>query len=369
MLMVRPIDRRSVLAAATGFAGLTLAAPAITQTRRKVTMTYGVQTIDGSSEGFFASIPIGLGFYAEEGLEVEVQPMAGAAVADNVLAAGQAQISTHGTGGLFGAVGRGIPMKAFICQVPGDFTSVGVLKDSPIQTFEQLKGKTIGVSAVNGAPVLLLKASMRKLGWNLDTDIQLLAVGTSLPALDALRRGRVDALLMWDTIFALFEFNGAEFRYFQPETFKSVGFTHGSYAMNATIEKEPEFIAGVARAFAKSLVIMAAADPVQLANLHFKVFPSSKPVGLSDSEVLRLDRMRYTARSSFMRFPERVFQRTEKIGDETDEHIANLRDLLFAGGEIPKALPVEDYFTRQFVPVMNSINVPALIAQAKALKV
>ena len=79
--------------------------------------------------------------------------------------------------------------------------------------------------------------------------------------------------------------------------------------------------------------------------------------------------MRYRARISFMRFQQRIFDRTEKIGDVTDEGIAGLRDLLFQGGEIPKALPVSDYFTRQFLPEMNSIDVPALIAQGRALKV
>jgi NitT/TauT family transport system substrate-binding protein len=367
--MKRPVTRRMLLNAAGALGASSLAAPAIAQAKRKITMVYGVQTIDGSSEGFFASIPMGLGFYAQEGLDVDLQTVAGAGAADNLLSSGQAQIATHGTGGLFGAVAHGVPMKAFICQVPGDFTSVAVLKSSPVQSFEQLKGKTIGVSAVNGAPVLLAKAVMRRLGWNLDTDVQFIAVGTALPALDALRRGRVDALVLWDTIFALYEFHGAEFRFFQPDPFRQIGFTHASYALNATIEKDPELITKMSRAFAKSLVIMAAADPTELGKLHFKVFPASRPAGLSESEALRLDRMRYDARASFMHFQERIFKRTEKIGDETDARIAGLRDLLFQGGEIPKALPIEDYFTRQFLPVMNDIDVPGLIAQAKALKV
>jgi len=368
--MRKALTRRQTLRTAAGaIATASLAAPAIAQARRKIVMTYGVQTIDGSSESFFASIPLGLGFYADEGLDVEIQAMAGAGTADNVLAAGQAQFATHGSAGLFGAVGHGVPMKAFICQVPDNFASVGVLKSSQIQSFEQLKGKTIGISAVNGAPALQVKAVIRRLGWNLDTDVQMIAVGTSLPALDALRRGRVDALMLWDAIFALFEFNGAEFRYFHPDPFDQIGFTHASYTLNATIEKEPELVAKMSRAFAKSLVIMASAPQPELARLHFKVFPASKPAGLSDAEIMKLDKMRYDARSSFMRFKQRIFDRTEQIGDERDERIAALRDMLFQGGEIPKALPIPDYFTRQFLPVMNSIDVPALIAQGRALKV
>ena len=60
-----------------------LAAPAIAQSRRKVTLVYGVQVIDSSADDFFAAIPLGLGFYAAEGLDVDIQTVAGASAAVN----------------------------------------------------------------------------------------------------------------------------------------------------------------------------------------------------------------------------------------------------------------------------------------------
>lgn len=363
--------RRKVLKAA-GIAAAVLAAggfpkPAITQTLRKVTLVYGVQTVD-SSTGFFSSIPMAMGFYKEEGIEMEIQAVAGSSAALNLLASGQAQISSHGTAGLFSGVGRGVAMQGFICQIPEYFVSVGVLEEGPIRSFEDLKGKTIGINAQGGSPHLVLTAVFNRLGWKEGTDYQYQAVGTAQPALDALRRNRVQALALWDTIFAAFEFYGTRFRYFRPDPIPEIGFTHSSNAMIETINRQPELIRGLTRAMNKATVFMAAAQPEELTKLHYKVFPETEPTGMSREDGLRLDRMRMAAREPNMRFKQRVWDRTERLGDATDAQIAGHRDLLVTGRVIPEALPVERYFTRQFLDFGNDFNINAVIAQAKAFR-
>jgi NitT/TauT family transport system substrate-binding protein len=358
------LSRRGALAGGLGL----LAMPAIAQSRRKITLVYGVPVIDSAADGFFASIPLGMGFYADEGLDVEVQTVAGAAAAVNLLVSGQAQFSTHGTGGLFSAASRGVPVVGFCCQVPDAFTSIAVLKDGPIQRFEDLKGKVIGISAVGGAPTYTLNAVIRRLGWDPAKDVEVIAVGSSLPALDALRRGRVQALIEWDSIFALFEFNGGDFRYFRPDPMPEIGFQHCSNVLTSTIDKDPALVASMARALARSVIAMAAAPPEELSKLHFKLFPASRPTSLSDADVLKLDGLRLAARKQFMRLPQRVFDRTEKLGDIADAKVATMRDLLFQGGELAQSLPVDRYFDRRFVETMNKIDFPAAIARAKAFR-
>lgn len=345
-----------------------LAMPAIAQSLRKVTIAFGVQTIEGATEGFFAAIPVGLGFYREEGLEVEIQPVGGASAALNLLASGRAQFSTHGTAGLFSGVGRKVPMIGFCCQIPDYFVSIGVTRDGPIRSIDDLKGKTIGTNAIGGAPHLVMKAVLRSLGWNVDKDVQFLAVGTGLPALDALRRDRVQALGLWDTVYALFEANGQAFRYFRPDPIPRMGFTHATNTLLETINKSPDMVLGLTRAMCKSLVYMAAAQPEELTKLHYKVFPASKPTGIPEERAIEIDRQRQEKRRPIMRFDRRVFARTERLGDVSDEQIITHRDLLFNGGEIPEALPVERYFTRQFLAKANDFDMPALIAKAKSFR-
>jgi hypothetical protein len=69
-----------------------------------------------------------------------------------------------------------------------------------------------------------------------------------------------------------------------------------------------------------------------------------------------------------MRPQARVFDRTEQLGDATDAEIIGQRDLLTLGGEIKNPMPPDAYFTRQFIAEYNKVDIPALIAKAKAFR-
>ncbi len=333
----------------------------------KVTLSYGVQTMD-VTEAFFSSVPKGLGYYDEEGLTVDILPVAGASAAIQLLASGRTDFSSHGTPGLFAAIGRGMPIKAFICQVPEYFASIAVLKSGPITDVKNLRGKVIGINALGGAPHLILKGVFSSLGMDPENDVKYLAVGTGVPAIDALNRGRVDALFLWDSILAQFEFLGFELRYFRPEPIPSIGFTHSTNTLISTIESKPEVVRGMARAMAKSMVFMAAVNPSELVKLHFSIYPESKPGNVSESEAIRFGVLKLHARQPFMQYKERVFDRTIKLGSISKEKIERCRDIMLAGGEIPKALPADMYFTNQFVEDMNKIDFEGIIKKARSFK-
>ncbi|MGO4836654.1 hypothetical protein AB4144_30850, partial [Rhizobiaceae sp. 2RAB30] len=178
-----------------------------------------------------------------------------------------------------------------------------------------------------------------------------------------------DALMLWDSIYALFETNGAQLTYFVPEPFPQIGFSQANSVMVPTLEQDPELVAKVARAMAKSIVILASAEPAELTKLHFKTFPASRPTGLTDHQLIDLDGRRLAARKTYMRLQQRVFDRTEKIGDVEDEKIEFFAKVLAEGGAIKEALPASSYFTRQFVPIMNDIDVAALIERGRSFKV
>ncbi len=351
------------LAASGGAVRRASAAP---KTKRAI-LVYGVQTLDVTT-AFFGAVPQALGYYKDEGIEVEVQTVGGASAAINLLTNGQAQFSSHGTAGLFEAVDKGAPVRGFICQIPDYFVSIAVLKESPITSVDQLRGKTIGVNAIGGAPDLVLHAVAQRQGWTAGKDIEFLAVGTGIPALDALRKGRVQALGLWDSIFAEFEFLGAQFRFFRPDPMPSIGFTHTTNTLVKTIQEDPDLITAMARAQAKSLIFMAAADPAELTKLHYKVYPATKSTGMSDADAVREGVELMKARVPFMRFKQRVFDHIELLGDASDKMIASMRDLLYSGKQLKQSLPPDAYFTRQFVPAMNSLNFKAIIDEAKKFK-
>ena len=359
------ISRRKLLAGAAATA-TTLAMPAIAQTRRKIGISYGIATLDSSADAVYASVPISFDFYAEEGLDVEIMPVAGAQLATNLMVSGQASAMVTGAGGIFGGRSNGIPVVGFMCPIPDNYQSVAVLKDGPIKSFADMKGKTIGTNSPALIPTI--EMLVRAQGWD-SKDVPILVVGSSLPALDALHRGRVQALFLWDAVYALFEANGAQLNYFYPEPLRRIGYSQANSTLASTVEKEPDLIEKIARAMAKSIVVMAAADPAELTKLHFKTFPASRPNGLSEQQLIDLDGRRLAARKQFMRLQQRVFDRTEKIGDVSDEAVEFAANVMFEGGAIKEVLPASDYFTRQFVPAMNDFDVAPIIARARAFRV
>ena len=363
------ISRRKLLAATVVAAGVGLPRPALLAPLKKVRLVYGGGAIDSSDEGFFSSIPIGAGFYNEEGLEVEVFAVNGSSTAVNLLATGQVQFTNQSNGGLFAGVDRGVPMISFACQVPDNYFALAVLADGPIHSAQQLKGKVIGVPSVGGGTFVMLKATIQHLGWDSSKDVEYLAVGGGLPALDALQRGRVQALFLWSSPYAVFEAVGVKLRYFQPEPLPQAGFSQVTNVSLSVVKDDPGLVSAMARALGKSLVFMATAQPEVLTKLHYHIFPNTRPPGLSDEQVDRADRFRLLKMIGYMRFQQRVFQRTEKLGDIDDRQVETVRDLLFDAGEIKQKLPVDRYFTRQFLGAMNDFDFEAVIAKAKVFQV
>lgn len=374
----RNVSRRGFLRVAGAVAGALAAGPSVRPggvrrasaaagTLKRAVLVYGVQTLDVTT-AFFGAVPQALGYYRDEGIEVDVQTVGGASAAINLLTSGQAQFSSHGTAGLFAAVDKGAAVKGFICQIPDYFVSLAVLRDSPITAADQLRGKTIGVNAIGGAPDLVMHALAQKQGWVVGKDVEFLAVGTGVPALDALRKGRVHALALWDAIFATYEFLGTQLRYFRPDPLPSIGFTHTSNALAKTIQEDPALVTAMARAQARSIVFMAAADPAELTRLHYKAYPATRPTGMSEADAVRQGVELLKARATFMRYKQRVFDRTERLGSASDPLIASMRDLLHGGKQLKQALPPSAYFTSQFLPAMNDFDFAPIVEAAKKFK-
>lgn len=364
------ISRRNILAATAAAAAVVgLPRPALLASLKKVRIVYGGGAVDSSDLGFFSSVPVGAGFYREEGLDVEVLAVNGSSTAINLLATGQTQFTNQSNGGLFAGVERGIPMISFACQVPDNYFALAVPADGPIKSAEQLKGKTIGVPSVGGGTFVMLRAVVQRLGWDSSKDVEYLAVGGGVPALDALQRGRVQALFLWSSPYAVFEASGVRLRYFQPDPLPQAGFTQITNVSLSVLRDDPGLVSAMARALGKSLVFMAAAQPEILTKLHYSVFPDTRPPGLSDEQVSRIDRSRLLKQMGYMRLRQRVAERSERLGDIDDRQVENVRDLLFDGGEIKQRLAVDKYFTRQFLGDMNSIDFEATIAKAKFFRV
>jgi putative hydroxymethylpyrimidine transport system substrate-binding protein len=131
------------------------------------------------------------GFFAAQGLDVELIAPADPNDPPKLAAAGKTDIAISYQPQLHLYVNQGLPLKRFGTLIATPLNSVVVLKDSPIKSIADLKGRKIGYS-VGGFEDALLKALLAKHGIKLD-EVTLVNVNFSLSP--SLISGQVDAVI------------------------------------------------------------------------------------------------------------------------------------------------------------------------------
>jgi putative hydroxymethylpyrimidine transport system substrate-binding protein len=131
------------------------------------------------------------GFFADQGLDVEIVAPADPNDPPKLVAAGKADLAVSYQPQLHIQVDQGLPLARIATLVGTPLNALVVLADGPVNTLADLKGRRVGYS-VGGFEDALLGAMLAKAGLKL-ADIELINVNFSLsPALVA---GQVDAVI------------------------------------------------------------------------------------------------------------------------------------------------------------------------------
>ncbi len=155
------------------------------------------------------------GYFAEQGLEVEVIAPADPADPPKMVAAGKADLAVSYQPQLHLQVHEGLPLKRVGTLVATPLNCLLVLEEGPVKSLADLKGRKVGFS-VAGVEEALLGAMLRPHGLAFE-DIELVNVNWSLSP--SLMSGQVDAVI---GAFRNFELNqlkieGVAGRCFYPE--------------------------------------------------------------------------------------------------------------------------------------------------------
>lgn len=131
------------------------------------------------------------GYFAEQGLDVELIAPADPNDPPKLVAAGKAEIAISYQPQLHLQVAEGLPLKRIGTIVATPLNSLVVLEDGPIKSLADLKGKKVGYS-IGGFEDALLGAMLKKQGLSAK-DIELINVNFSLSP--SLISGQVDAVI------------------------------------------------------------------------------------------------------------------------------------------------------------------------------
>src|SRR5437870_9643871 len=202
-----------VVGAAFALAAVVTAQHVIAQQKPLKKAVYTITTKD-ISVGLSAnsSIPETLGYWKAEGLDLEITTLEGSTAGIQQLAAGNIQFATVGPETALISREKGVKIKSFYVISRVTIFRVVVAQGSPIQSVADLRGKTIGISALTSGAVPVARALVASGGMEPVKDVKWLADGVGAPAGVAITQESVGAMALWGDFQAGLENRGLRFR-------------------------------------------------------------------------------------------------------------------------------------------------------------
>lgn len=318
-----------VLAIACALAGAMTTAAA-----EPFTLMFGQKTAT-ASEARTYFIPKHLGFFKEENLEVTLQPTDGATQEMQLLAAGKGDAGLGAPPAVLLARNNGAKVRAVFNSISSHGTAIAVMKDGPIKDPKDLKGKKIGVLSMGASRTLDGYAMVQAAGLDPKKDVEWLPVGFGVQAAIALKRGDVQALVLWDLTYADMEANGFELRYFT-FPFQENIFGYVYVSTDEKLKERRDAIIKVLRAGAKASVFQR--ENPEAAACIFLIESGRWDTSADKSKAFK------AAYAVVKQDVERTKVLKEGIGAFPAKGWEQVRDYYYGLGVIKDKLPPEDYY-------------------------
>nr|WP_228738108.1 ABC transporter substrate-binding protein [Vescimonas fastidiosa] len=238
----------------------------------------------------FLYVAIEKGYYADEGLKVNIRFPSNANDAISLVAAGQADIGLYYQQDVIQArAEQNVPVKSIGAVVQGPLNIVLSLKDKNITSAKDLVGKTIGYAGTELSEALI-RSIMQYVGADY-SDVTMVDVGFDL--MSSMTTGNVDATIgcLVNHEVPQMEEEGFEVNWFALDSYGVPTYYEGVFLANDdAIASDSETLSAFLRASAKGFADMKA-DPegalkTLLANQNEENFPLSETVERKSMGVL-----------------------------------------------------------------------------------
>ncbi|MBX3514468.1 MAG: ABC transporter substrate-binding protein [Xanthobacteraceae bacterium] len=308
-----------------------------------------------------------LGFFDEEGLDVELIVLAGSGVIIPQLLQGSIHTAYASLEPIPISRQEGkpnFPIRFAYNYLPRSIWELAVLDDSRIKSFADLKGSTIGFVALTSGNIAMTQAMAQNQGVDWST-VQKMGVGSGVPAFEALRRKQIDALNLWDTMHVALELSGTKIRRIAfPKEYQGLP-SHGFPYTNEMIKKRPDLIAKFGRAMSKGAVACQA-NLEGCIRSFWKEYPTMRPTTGTEEENIKREMAILKPRLENL-----LYARNDKnMGAFTDKEWQLIIGALKLGGLIDQKanIPTNTLYTNEFVAEYNRFSREDVVKKAKAYK-
>lgn len=357
--------KKSWLAAIAAAVAIGMCGAAAAQTLTKIKVLMPVANVDEAYAPYMVAKEVG--YYAAEGLDVDIIPVNGANQALLQIAAGNGDFATVSPTNLIAAIQPevGMRVQCFYNVYYRNIWSISVVPDSPITKLADLKGKKLGVASMGSSGVAVGKAYLSKAGVEIGKDgTSYLTIGVGAQGATALRTKQVDAVVYWDAMLAKLDVAGFKLRQLPVDDAIRNLPDISMGASLETLEKRPQVVIGFGRALAKGFEFNQANREAAV-RMTWKHFPASKPANMSEEEALKNALYVNESRMQIWTSPKTGGKHGMFIADDWRNVVQFAKDhnVVTASAEAP----LEKLFTNKFVDEFNKFDRDAVIRQAKAL--
>ena len=215
-----------------------------------------------------------LGYFRDEGLEVEISDLASDARVLQAVISGSTDVVSGAFDHTINLQSKGQKFQAFVLQGRAPAVCLGVsLKNLPdYRTATDLRGKKIGISAQGSSTHMVASRILSGAGLKA-SEVSFIAVGAAASALSAFRAGQIDALSHGDPVMTMLE-QKTEIRIIgDTRTLKGTLDLFGGvmpagclYASLEFIQKYPNTVQALTHAMVRSLKWLQTAGPGDIIN-------------------------------------------------------------------------------------------------------
>jgi NitT/TauT family transport system substrate-binding protein len=305
-----------------------------------------------------------MGWFAKDGIKVELLPIAGSTDCIKFVATGEVDYAVASVEPLPTIRAQGVNAKIFYTAYQGYVYGIAVRDEGPIKRFADLRGKSIGVTSMGSAGVIVARALSANAGLDPDRDLRIVVAGEGAQTAALLRTGQVDALSQFDTQYAMVDNAGIKLRLLPSpdiERFPSNGFV----ALEETLRSKRKQAVALARGYAKG-TLFAIANPQAAVRILWEVYPQTKATGKEEAVALRDDVKVLEAR-----IPNWKLEKggVSKWGESSERNYGAYMDFLLKYGILKQKVDARSLITNELIGEINDFDAARITAEAKAYPV
>ena len=358
----RSLMKAGALVGLVSVGAFTVTGESAAQAAREITFAVPVTAIPVST-GPYSSLPNSLGFWEEEGLDVNVIPVAGSSLALQMVMTGQADFAGAGLPAYLAARAQTDDISAYYCVYARNQFQIITLPDSPISTLQDMEGKKFAVASLASAAVPYAQAALRDAGVD-PGNVELLAVSGSPSAIaNVMTSGTVDGAAVYDAITGGMEaIVGDKLKIIETPYDDKLRCGLVVVGRADFVENNPDVAAGVARGIAKATAF-ADANPEAAIRTHWETYPETKPGG-DEADAMEAALGELRARLATMRVDT---SSGAKWGDVSPEAFEAYEQFLADSGELDRVMPAEEVFDASLIDRINDWDEAAVRQRAEEM--